>query len=433
MNEVTIGIVGIGILLLLFGTGIELGFAMGLIGFVGFAYLRTFNAALNVVGRDFFTILGSYAFMVLPLFVLMGQIAFNAGIAERLFNSAHKFLGHIAGGLAMATVAGAVAFKAISGSTAATTATFAGVAIPEMDRYNYDKRLSSGVVASVGTLGSILPPSGVLIIFGIITEQSIGRLFLAGVIPGLIIGLFFIGIIFGWVKINPSIAPKSPPSPWSDRLPSLIPVAWVLIIFVIVVGGISGGFFTPSEAGAVGAFAVVLLTLCQRDLTFWKYVASAKQSLHIACMIMMLIVGSTILGHFLTATNIPQITGDWVVGLPLHRNLIMLIICLVYLIGGSFIDDLAFMMLATPIFYPAVLKLGFDPIWFGILICVVVMIGVIIPPVAISIFIVKNVTKLPMGTIYRGATPFLISFVIVGILLFVFPEIALWLPSVFFK
>jgi C4-dicarboxylate transporter, DctM subunit len=433
MNEVMIGIAGMVLLILLFGTGIELGFAMGLVGFAGFAYLKTFNAALNLAGRDIFSMLGSYAFMVLPLFVLMGQIASNAGIAERFFNSANKFLGHIAGGLAMATVAGAIAFKAISGSTAATTATFAGIAIPEMDRHNYDKRLSTGVVASVGTLGSILPPSPILIIFGIITEQSIGKLFLGGVIPGLIIALFSIGIICGWVRINPAVAPKSPSSPWRARWSSLPPLAWAIAIFLIVVGGITGGFFTPSEAGAVGAFAVLLLTFFLRDLTFRKYVKSIRESLRIACMIMMLIVGSTILGHFITATNIPKICADWVVGLPLNRYLIMFLICLVYEIGGSFIDDLAFMMLATPIFYPAVLKLGFDPIWFGILICVVVMIGVIIPPVAISIFIVKNVTKVPISTIYKGAAPFLISFVVVGILLFVFPEMVLWLPSLFFK
>jgi tripartite ATP-independent transporter DctM subunit len=433
MNEITVGLLSLTVLLLLFATGIELGFAMALLGFVGFAYLKGLTPAMNLLGRDMFDVVTNYGYTVFPLFILMGQIGFHAGIAVRLYNAAHKFIGHIPGGLAMATVLGATGFKAICGSSAATSATFASVAIPEMDRFGYDRRLSTGIVATVGTLGVIIPPSVVLIIYGILTEQSIGQLFLAGIIPGLIIAFFFIGIIYGWARINPNIAPRSERSTWGERVRSLPEVIWILIVFLLVVGGIMAGFFTPSEAGAIGTFAVLVLSVAKRNMTFKKYAASLSEALGTAGMLLMLIAGSTILGHFIAVTGIPQYVADWVVALPLNRYLIMILICLVYELGGSFIDDLAFMILATPIFYPAVLKLGFNPIWFGITIGVVVMIGVVIPPVAICVFVVKNITKEPMGRIYKGVTPFLLSLVVVWGLMFLFPQLALWLPSLFFK
>jgi tripartite ATP-independent transporter DctM subunit len=433
MNEIIVGIIGLIVLLLLFPTGIELGFAMALVGFVGFAYLNGFHAAINLLSRDVFEVITNYGYTVFPLFILMGQIGFNAGIAVRLYDAAHKFIGHIPGGLAMATVIGATAFKTICGSSTATSATFASVAVPEMDRFGYDKMLSTGIVATVGTLGVLIPPSVTLIILGILMEQSIGQLFLAGIIPGLIIALLFIGIIYGWARINPAIAPRSERSTWKARIRSLPEVFWVLIIFVLVVGGIMQGFFTPTEAGAIGTFAVLLLAVLKRDMTFKKYSTSLEQALRTAIMLLMLIAGSTVLGHFIAVTNIPQVVADWIVALPLNRYLIMILICLVYELGGSFIDDLAFMILATPIFYPAVLKLGFHPLWFGIVIGVVLMIGVVIPPVAICVFVVKNITKVPMGIIYKGVAPFLISLILVWGLLFIFPELALWLPSVFYK
>jgi tripartite ATP-independent transporter DctM subunit len=388
---------------------------------------------MQLVGRDIYDVITNYGYTVFPLFILMGQIGFNAGIAVRLYDAAHKFIGHIPGGLAMATVMGATGFKAICGSSAATAATFASVAVPEMDRYGYDRKLSTGIVATVGTLGCIIPPSVVLIVFGIITEQSIGQLFLAGIIPGLIIALFFMGIIYGWVKMNPKIAPMSERSTWRARISSLPEVAWIALVFLLVIGGILEGFFTPTEAGAVGTFAVLVLAIAKRTINFKGYVKSLMEALRTAGMILMLIAGSVILGHFITVTNIPQKTADWLVALPLNRYIILIFICIVYQIGGSFIDDLAFMILATPIFYPAVLKLGFNPLWFGIVIGVVVMIGVVIPPVAVCVFVVKNITKEPIGRIYKGVTPFLISLIIAWGLLFVFPQLALWLPSLFYK
>ena len=433
MSEVTIGIIGLAVILLMFLTGIELGFAMALVGFVGFSIIVTMKAALNLLAKDIFDVFASYGFTVIPLFVLMGQVAFNAGIAKRLYHSAYRFIGHIPGGMAMATVVGATAFKAICGSSPATAATFASVAVPEMDRYGYAKKLSTGIVATVGTLGILIPPSVTLIVFGIITEQSIGKLFLAGLIPGLMIAFFFICVIYGWCKINPALGPRGERSTWKERISSLPEVFWVVLIFVLVVGGLMEGFFTPTEAGSIGTFAVLLLSVIKRDINFKGYLKSVAESLRTACMVLMLIAGSTILGHFLAVTRIPMIAADWIIGLSFHKNLIMVLIGLIYLIGGSFIDDLAFMVLATPIFYPAIIKLGFDPIWFGMIIAITVMIGVVIPPVAINVFVVKNITKVPFSVIYSGVYPFLLSLIFGAALLFLFPQLATFLPSILMK
>ncbi|MBA4416692.1 MAG: C4-dicarboxylate ABC transporter permease [Syntrophus sp. (in: bacteria)] len=429
MNEVTVGIIGLTVVLILFLTGIELAFAMIIIGFLGFGYLISFGAACNLLAKDFYDVLNSYGFTVIPLFILMGQVAFNSGIAKRLFDAAYKYIGHIPGGLAMATVIGATAFKSICGSSPATAATFASVAVPEMDRYGYDKRLSTGIVASVGTLGVLLPPSVTLIIFGIITDQSIGRLFLAGLFPGLMIAGFFMVIIYAWCTINPKLGPRGQKSSWGERFRVIPEVMWVVLIFFLVIGGILLGFFTPTEAGSVGTILVLILTFGKRDLNLKGYIKSAVEAVRTACMVLMLIAGSTVLGHFIAVTKIPMLAAEWITALPLHPGLILILISLIYLVGGSFIDDLAFMILATPIFYPAVIKLGYDPLWFGMMICITVMIGVVVPPVAINVFVVKQITKTPFGIIYAGVYPFLISLVFGGVMLFIFPQIATWLPK----
>jgi C4-dicarboxylate transporter DctM subunit len=433
MYEVTVGLIALAVVLVLFLTGIELGFAMALVGFVGFAILISTKAALNLLAKDFFDVFASYGFTVIPLFVLMGQIAFNAGIARRLFNTAYRFIGHVPGGMAMATVAGATAFKAICGSSPATAATFASVAVPEMDRYGYDKKLSTGIVATVGTLGILIPPSVTLIVFGIITELSIGKLFLAGIIPGLMIAFFFICIIYGWCKINPKLGPKGEKSTWKERIASLPEFLLVVVIFLLMIWGLMKGLFTPTEAGSVGTGLVLLMSILRRDINFKGFLKSVAESLRTACMVLMLIAGSTILGHFLAVTKLPMIAADWVVGLPLNKYIIMIIISFIYQTGGSFIDDLAFMILATPIFYPVIIKLGFDPIWFGMIIAITVMIGVVIPPVAINVFVVKNITKVPFNVIYKGVYPFLIALVVGAALLFLFPQLALWLPNLLMK
>jgi C4-dicarboxylate transporter, DctM subunit len=431
MSEVTVGIIALVVLLGLFLTGIELAFCMAIVGFVGFAYLNSFSAACNLLVKDFFDTFTSYGFTVIPLFVLMGQIASNSDIAKRLYLAAHKWVGHVSGGLAMTTVVGATIFKAMCGSTLATVATFSGIAIPEMDRYGYKKELSSGVVASVGTIGMLIPPSIVMIIYGIIVEQSIGRLFLAGIVPGLLISALFMVVIYGWVRISPQIAPKAEKAPIKERLRVLPEFLVVAIIFIVVIGGLMLGKFSPTEAGSMGTIAVLILAAVRKEVNFRMLVKSWDESLRTAVMTLVLIAGSVVLGHFLAITEIPFIAAEWATGLPIPRYLVMIIIILLYLLGGSFIDDLAFMILATPIFYPAVIKLGYDPIWFGIMIGITLMIGVIIPPVAICVFVVRNITGVPFNTIYRGVLPFLLALGGAALLLFIFPGIATWLPNIF--
>jgi len=433
MSIAFISLIIIVLLFALFLLGLGIGISMAVAGFIGFAWIVNLNAALSLVANDTYSIFSSYGFTVIPLFVLMGQIGVGAGMAKSLYDSAYKFIGHVSGGLAIGTVMAGTAFKAICGSTTATTATFATIAVPEMDRYGYDKRLSTGIVATIGTLGSVFPPSVVLVIYGLLTETSIGRLFLAGMVPGLMIAFSFAITLFGWCKISPKLGPRGERSSWSARFKSLLPVLWVVGIFLLVVGGLMMGFFTPTEAGSVGTAAVLLLAVAKRDITFARFVASVKDSLVIACMVFMLLAGATILGHFFAVTKMPAIAGEWLTHLPVHRTVIMIIIILIYLIGGSFIEDLAFLILVTPIFLPIVLKLGFDPVWFGIVVSVTCMIGIIIPPMAVNVFVVSGITKVPISTIYKGCYPYIVGMSICLLLIVFFPEIALWLPRLLIK
>ncbi len=428
MNEVIIGCIGLIALLALFLTGIELAFAMTFVGFVGFACLRSLPAAVDLLAKDFFDTFASYAFVVIPLFVLMGQLAFNSGIAEKMYGTSRRFVGHVPGGLALATVVGATIFKAISGSTLATAATFSSVAVPEMDKYGYSRKLSTGVVASVGTLGILLPPSGTLIILAMITDQSIGKLFLAGIVPGLLIAFMFLLTIVGWCGLNPALGPKAPPSAWKERLRSIPQIFWPVLIFIITIGGLLAGFFTPTEAGSVGAITVLLLTLLKRDLDYKGFLKSVRESLRMGCMVLMLIGGSAVLGHFVVVSKIPGVVAEWTLGLSVPPSLVIVIIIFIYLLGGSFIDDVAFMILATPIFFPVAVELGYDSMWFSIVIGVTLMIGVITPPIAVAAFIVKNITRESIGLVYKGILPFLISLVLCVILLFLFPDLATYLP-----
>ena len=430
MNEVFIGCIGLFLLLALFLTGIELAFAMTFIGFAGFAILRSLPAAIDLVAKDFFDAFASYAFVVVPLFVLMGQLAFNSGIAEKMYGTSRKFVGHVPGGLAMATVVGATIFKAISGSSLATAATFSSVAIPEMDKCGYSRKLSTGVVASVGTLGILIPPSGTLIILAMITDQSIGKLFLAGIYPGLLIAVLFLVTIFMWCRISPSLAPRGQAAGWKERVRSIPQIFWPLLIFAVTVGGLLAGFFTPTEAGSVGSIAVLLLAFLKRDLDSEGFAKSVRESLRMGCMVLMLIGGSAVLGHFVVISKIPGIVAAWTLSLPLPSHMIIAVILLIYLVGGSFIDDMAFMILATPIFFPVAMKLGYDPIWFSVVIGVTLMIGVITPPVAVAAFIVKNITRESIGLVYKGILPFLISLFLCLVLLFIFPGLATYLPRI---
>lgn len=433
MPDIVIGCLGIVLLLVLFAAGVELSYAMGIMGFIGLAYLRSTHAALNFLSKDFFEAFASYTFTVIPLFLLMGQVAFNSGMAEELYKTARKFIGHVPGGLALATIVGATLFKAITTSSLATSATFSSVAIPEMDKYGYSRKLSTGVVASVGTLGFLIPPAGSMIIMAMLTDQSIGRLFLAGAVPGVIIALLFVVVVVGWCKISPELGPRGPVFSWNERVRSVPQVFWPLLIFVVVIGGLLAGFFTPTEAGSIGAIAIIVLTMFKRDLDFKTLGRSIRESLRMSAMILMLIAGSAVLGHFVTMAKIPAVVAQWTVGLPVPPWLIMIVIIFVYLLGGSFIDDMAFMILATPIFFPVVVKLGLDPVWFAVIIGVTLMVGVIIPPVAMAVFVVASVTKESMGLVYKGALPFILALLVALALLFIFPGLATWLPSVLMK
>lgn len=428
-SDVLIGIVGIVVMIFLFLTGLEMAYCMALVGFFGFTFLMSFGPASNLVAKDFMDAFTTYSYTVIPLFVLMGEFAANSSIAKRLYAGAHKWFGHVPGGLAMTTVVGATAFKSMCGSTLATVGTFAGLAIPEMDRYGYKKELSAGTVASVGTIGMILPPSTVLIIYGLICEQSIGRLFLAGILPALMISFLFIMVIAIWVTINPKVAPRAEKSSWKERFAILPEVLTVLIIFGIVIGGMMAGFFSPTEAGTIGTVAVFVMALMRRETSFEMIKKSIKGSLKTAIMTLMLIAGSSIFGHFLTITEIPFITADWASSLPIPSAAIMAVIVIIYLVGGSIMDDLAFMVLATPIFFPTAEALGYDPIWFGIMVSITLMIGGLIPPIALYVFITGNITGLPFKTIYKGVMPFLGALVLALILIFIFPQIVTWLPN----
>jgi C4-dicarboxylate transporter, DctM subunit len=429
MSDVAVGTYGIILLLALFLTGFEMAYCMILVGFLGFTFLMSFSAASNLVVKDFFDNFTTYSYTVIPLFMVMGEFASNSNIAKRLYLGAHKWFGHIPGGLAMTTVVGATAFKAMCGSSLATVGTFSNLAMPEMDRYGYKKELSAGTIASVSTLGMILPPCTVLIIYGLQVEQSIGRLFLAGIMPSLMIAALFMAVIAAWVTARPAIAPKAAPATWKERL-LVIPDALIVgIIFGIVIGGMITGFFSPTESGTIGTVAIFLLALARREVNTNMIIKSFKGALKTSIMTLMLIAGSAIFGHFLAITEIPMIAAKWAGALPVPGFFVMLLIVVIYLIGGSIMDDLAFMVLATPIFFPTAVALGYDPIWFGILICVTLMIGGLIPPVAIYVFILGNITGIPFKTIYKGVLPFLGALIVALIILFAFPQVALWLPN----
>jgi C4-dicarboxylate transporter, DctM subunit len=432
MNDPTlIGIAGVILLLVLFFLEFEIGFALAFVGFFGFAYLVSFEAAATMLVNDIYKSFFNYGLTVVPLFVLMGQIMTNAGVSTKLFRSADKFVGHIPGGLGIATVGAATLFKAICGSSIATSATFAGVAIPEMDKHHYSKSLSTGIVATVGTLGILLPPSIVLIILGLTIQESIGRLFLAGIVPGLMVAVSYVLIIYTQCKLKPDYGPRGKKSSWKERIMSLSDVIAVLAIFVIVMGGIFGGIFTPSEAGAVGTVCVFIYAVAREGLGLQGMKKAISDTLGTTCMVVLLIAGAMIFGRFFAATKISFQLANWIGTIPVNRNIIVLIIALIYLIGGSFIEDMAFLIMATPIFYPVIVKLGFDPTWFVIFICVVLMIGVVIPPMAMNVFVVSNLAKVPTGTVYKGVYPLLIGLTVVGALIMIFPQIPLILPKMF--
>lgn len=428
MSHELVGVLGFVLMFILFFMGLEIGFSMALVGFLGFAYLTSFTAATNLLAKDLVDVFTSYSLTVVPLFIFMGQLAANSGVGRKLYDAAFKFIGHIPGGLAMATVIGCTFFGAICGSTTATAATFTTVAVPEMRRFKYSDKIIGGSIASAAGLGIMIPPSVIFIVYGIFTQQSIGALFMSGILPGIMICFLFIITIYFWCKKDKTLGPKGDRSTWGQRLRSLPGAIEIIIIFIVVMGGMMKGFFTPTEGGAVGAFATLVLTLLTRSIDLKGVGKSILETLGAACMIMVIVAGATIFGHFMAVSRIPFAVASAVGHLALPATIIMGLILLVYLIGGCVIDALALIILTIPIFYPVVEQLGFNPIWFGVAIVLITMMGVMTPPVGMNSYVVSGISKIPLNTVFNGIWPFLGALCVAAVLLIGFPAIALFIP-----
>ena len=430
MTPISAGIVGFALLIALMFLRIPVAFVMAMVGFVGFWWLVSWPAALSLLARDFFSVFSSYNLTVIPLFILMGQVAHYSGISGRLFNAAHKFIGHLPGGLAMATIGACAFFAAICGSTTATSATMATVALPQMKKYNYDPALATGVVAAGGTLGILIPPSTIFIIYGIMTEQSVGKLFVAGVLPGILLAALFALVILVWSRLQPGLCALAPKASWREKFASLAGVIETIALFFIVMGGLFVGLFTPTEAAGIGALGTYVIALIGRNLTWRSFVRSLSETVRISCMIMTIVAGATVFGHFLAVTTIPTEVGAWVAGLPVPPVVVMALIIVTYLFLGCLMDSLAMIMLTIPVFYPVVTTLGYDPIWFGVIIVMVGGMGVITPPVGINVYVVAGIARdVPLHIIFKGSAYLMCAMIILSALLIIFPQIALWLPG----
>ena len=437
MNPTIIGIIGIAVMVLVFFSRMPVAYVMTMIGFLGFSFMISIKGGLNLLSRNIYEVFSSYGLTTIPLFILMGQLAFNSGISRRLYDTAYKFLGSTRGGLAMATVSACTAFGAVCGSSPATAATMATVGLPEMKRYKYADELSTGSVASGGGLGMIMPPSVVLIVYGVLTEVSIGKLFVAGIIPAILVTILFIICIYIRCRYAPEQGPPGETFSWKAKLQSLTGLIDTLSVFGLVMGGLFFGFFTPTEAAAVGAFGVLVVSLIRRQLTWQGFVKSLYETLRTSCMVLLLIAGAVVFGKFLAITRIPFNIASWIGGFDLPPYVIMGMIVLVYFLGGCFMDALALVMLTVPIFLPVVASLGYDPIWFGVIIVMVTEMGVITPPVGINVYVVYGVAEgviggVPLESIFKGILPFLLAVIVGLIILIFFPQIILFLPDLMY-
>jgi C4-dicarboxylate transporter, DctM subunit len=437
MTSTLIGIIGIIVMILIFMSRMPVAYVMTMIGYLGFSVMISGKGGLNLLSRNIYDVYASYGLTTIPLFVLMGQLAFNSGISQRLYDAGYKYLGSTRGGLAMATVSACTAFGAVCGSSPATAATMATVGLPEMKRYGYANELATGSVASGGGLGMIMPPSVVLIVYGVLTEQSIGALFVAGIIPAIIVTILFIIAIYIWCRYAPDQGPRGESFTWKEKIKSLLGMSETLAVFILVMGGLFIGLFTPTEAAAVGAFGVLAVSFFRRQLTWKGFVKSLYETLKTSCMVMLLIAAATVFGKFLAVTRIPFDIASWVGGFDLAPYVIMGIIVVIYFFGGCFMDALAFVTLTVPIFFPLVTGLGYDPIWFGIIIVMVTEMGVITPPVGINVYVVYGVAegvigKVPLESIFKGILPFLFAVIIGVIILMIFPKFILFLPNLMY-
>lgn len=430
MSPGNIAIIGIILLVFLFLLGMPVAFAMALIGFLGFAYMTSVEAALSILGKDFWVMFSNYNLTVVPMFVLMGTLAFYSGIGGRLYQAAHKFLGQLPGGLAIATCYACAAFGACCGSTTAGAAAMGKVILPEMKKYHYDPSLATACVASAGSLAILIPPSTIFIIYGIMTEVSIGKLFAAGILPGILLATLFALTVYIICRRNPKLGPPGVKASWKERVASLSGAVEMLILFALVMGGLFAGLFTPTEAGAGGAAGALIIALARRMITWRGFIDSLVETTRITAMVFVIVTGATIFGHFMAVTRVPYELSEWLGGLAVSRYIIMGFIIFGYLIAGCFMDSLAMITLTVPILYPVILKLGFDPVWFGVIIVLVGEMGVITPPVGINVYIIQGVAgDVPLETIFRGIFPFLVALLICTVLLIAFPQIALFLPS----
>ena len=431
MDPQFVGILGIIGLFLLLLMGMPIGFSLAFVGFCGISALTSISVALPSLIRSFYGTFTTYSFTVIPLFVIMGELATVSGLSEGIYKVADKWLRRLPGGIGIATIGACAGFAAICGSSVATAATLGKVALPEMARYNYDPRLSTGSVAAGGTLGFLIPPSIGFVVYGILTEQSIGKLLISGFIPGLILALAYAAIIVTWVMLKPEAAPASTQAvPFSEKLASLKAVWELIVVFFLVMGGIYLGVFTPTEAGAVGAFFLFVVTIARGKLTWPALIEAMKSTTRVSVMIFMILAGAYVFTYFMALTMIPMNLSVYLSGLSLSKYAILAVILIAYLVLGCFLDATSMMVLTLPVIFPTVLKLGFNPIWFGVISVLMMEAGLITPPLGLNIFVIAGVADVPMETIFKGAIWFLLAIFAVVVLVTAFPQLALFLPGI---
>ena len=431
MSPFEIGLISVGVFILLMLLRVPIAIALASVGVVGFGIIRSFPAALSLVATDIYTTFSSYTLSVVPMFVLMGAFAYHSGLGEELYKAAHRVLGRIPGGLAISSVWACVIFGAVCGSNPATTATIGTIAIPEMKRRKYADTLSTGTIAAAGAIGAMIPPSVIFIIYASLTEQSVTKLFMAGIVPGILLALVYSFTILFLVRRNPALAPMTLESGESEEKGKigggLLEVA---IVFGVALGGLFAGWFSPTEAGSIGAAGVLIIPILRGNLG-WDGIKKALQdTTRTTAMILFLIAGATIFSHLIAVSRIPYELATAVGNLPLPNFAILLIIMVAYLVLGTFLDTIPIILLTIPIFYPVVVdKLGNDPIWFGVMILMVSAIGVVTPPVGINVYVAKGVAKgVPIETIFKGVVPFIITGSILTVILIAFPQISTFLP-----